>query len=165
MKRKVYLVQNCPGCRSPETGFYVYGTGMHTEDIAVFHLKKGEIVRVSSTIPELNAFCESCGLSWHEDLKAKWMSKSEIQKLKESKRIDELKIENTMDVKALSGMSAGHRRNILKSVLLFAGIHFIGMIKGATIDVIKDAIPSGTKRDGLKNPAESDETDYTGGNS
>ena len=148
--KTIYVVRDCPYCKSPRTGRLVYYNGKYPERIIREHLEYGEIVRPSALMPALNCFCENCGVEWEEYLEPVKMTEEEIELLKEHKEITDGRVKET-ESDAINDRLYNRKKRERFSKVKAAGAYiskeFGSMLHDATIGVFKDLVPKdrGTK--------------------
>lgn len=79
-----YYVPPCPECGSRITGRYVRQpfTSNYIRYVKDESLKHGELVRLVPSVPFDNAFCETCGHEWPENVYARIMPACDVEEEK-----------------------------------------------------------------------------------
>lgn len=103
IKKPYYYVPACPCCNSFATGYYVKENSIDPSFNEREGLKNGELLIAVKEVPNENAFCLDCGFSWHQVLKAKFLSLAEIEEQKQLRKTAEFY--NSIDLKKKSFLS------------------------------------------------------------
>lgn len=98
LRYPVYVIRDCPFCKSSRTGRKILYTGNYPEGLRARYMKRGELVRPTDGSSDTNCFCENCGTEWYEDLKISWLSRREIETLKAHKEITQNTISKSYDI-------------------------------------------------------------------
>ncbi|ADL36186.1 hypothetical protein bpr_II249 (plasmid) [Butyrivibrio proteoclasticus B316] len=92
-KRRVIIVDDCPFCSSPKTGYIIASTKTDPR-ICRRYLRYGEYVRLQQYAnDDRNCFCLDCNAEWHQKLYSKKLSFIELCELKERKGIEQALLE------------------------------------------------------------------------
>ena len=83
IKKPYYYIPPCPCCNSNQTGHYVKELGLDPSFTVRESLKNGELAIAVREIPYENVFCLECGFTWHQDIKIKMLSLSQIEEQKQ----------------------------------------------------------------------------------
>lgn len=91
-KTKCYVVPSCPHCNSAKTGRYIFmmNNSSGVEKVIASYMKKGELIKPilgfkNSEHPQF--FCEDCGAEWFGEIFPTYVTKEELEKIKNSKGI------------------------------------------------------------------------------
>ena len=77
-KRRVIIVDDCPFCSSPKTGYIIASTKTDPR-ICRRYLRYGEYVRLQQYAnDDRNCFCLDCNAEWHQKLYSKKLSFIEL---------------------------------------------------------------------------------------
>ena len=96
IRKPYYYVPACPCCQSMGTGYYVKENSVDPTFTLREALKNGELVLSAKEIPYDNAFCLSCGFTWHQQVKLRFLSLSEIEDQKRMR--DSVSFYNSLDL-------------------------------------------------------------------
>ena len=87
MKYHTCIIPNCPRCNSNITGRYLENITGQSVKNEIEYLKKGEYVKISYYNNGQNLFCLDCGFEWNGKIEKKWLTKKELDILKETLEI------------------------------------------------------------------------------
>lgn len=105
MRRIYYYVNECPRCKSPSTGYFVYDPGgnfLNDTTREAKALKNGEIqsIRHKCRTPDSSlCFCMNCGIEWKEKPQIRFFTKKEIEMEKNRRGISQEAIVNLENYK------------------------------------------------------------------
>ncbi len=137
--RIIYTVPKCPKCESKRTGRYIEYHGLDPDGYQASFLKKGEIVIPSYTTHVNNLFCVDCEFEWNGAVNKKFISRKELNKLKEEIGISSELIDELEDhiVESILKHREANRFKAFKII----GKYAKKLFTRATIEPIMDILP------------------------